>query len=67
MTLNCCSAKALPVRYQVTAHGMLEKHVAKMWFVAPLSTKVVNNLQKSFMVAENGAVCPTSAQLLWLL
>ena len=42
-------------------------HVAKTRFVTLLLTKVVNSLEKSFMVTENGAVCPTSTQLLWLL
>ena len=39
-----------------------------------LSTKMINSLEKTAIVAENhgvvphnGAMCPTSTQLLWLL
>ena len=56
VALNCYAAKALPVKYQVR----------------PTVYKVVNSLEKFFMVAEktlswNRAVWPTSAQLLWPL
>ena len=47
------------MKYQITANRPW--HVATTRFVDQLSTKVV----ESFMVAENGAVCPTNTQLLW--
>ena len=52
------SAKALPVKYQVTAHRMWQ--IAKIRFVTLLSIKVLDSLEKSFMVVENGAVCSTN-------
>ena len=56
--LHCHAA--LPVKYEVTAYRLCMHGMELCNSI--LATKVVNSLEKSFMVAGNGAICPTSAQ-----
>ena len=68
-SIDCYVAKALPVKYQITAHRHVAKtrFVAKTKFVTLLSTKVLNSLEivviaeKSF--SWGSTICPTSTQL----
>ena len=46
--IDCYGAKALPLKYQITAHRpfMHGIYIAKTEFVTLLSTKVLNSLEK---------------------
>ena len=46
--IDCIVAKALPMKYHITAHRLLIHawHVAKTRFVTLLSTRVLNSLEK---------------------
>ena len=76
VVLNCYVAKALLVKYQITAHPpWMDIHVAKTRFVTLLSTKMLNTSKLSCLqrrachgvVPHNGAIPSTTTQLLWLL
>ena len=71
--LNCYVAKALAVKYRITAHRTMHGIItAKMRFV---TCEMLNSLEKIVMqrrachgvVAHNGAISFTTTQLLWLL
>jgi len=67
VALNCYVAKALPVKYQITAHTAWHRPIAKTKFVTINSIVTLAEKSLSWSSTTQWSHFSTTTQLLWLL